>query len=536
MRIEVTDLQGFFCHVGFVRAPLMYRILPGVLAHRGGGPTVKRHNQLMPPGIHRLKQPGSGSELLDLRDYVPGDPPRTIAWKVSARRDRLITKEFESEVPVRCTLFLDVSSSVLIPSPASSQREGHGGDVAFFRPVDRLVELAAGVIRANATLRDLTGLCLFDERDAQMVRPQRGTNHQMNLLRLLGEAAARGPMASRADPNALLPIAYAFAQEVYPELLRDEVNSMPGWINWIVGFPRYTRHRRGPIDVLHRSKRSIFWWGTTILPLGILVANIVLAMTGAAPEWSRSLLGGLLFFGVPCLVIGAWLLLLFSIVFSHNYRKRGRWRKRLAALFCARALLAAGENSATPVPVTGTIDTLLENDDLFSLHLQQFLAEHQVPCAVPLHDEKGRYLFALPEKVTVLARALVQAVNRGRDNELFVLLADLLELDEHLEPLLQAVRVALGRHHQVLLICPWPQDVPLPHEKNPRREPRTDTLPGLMLSLTHSWLHVAFGRIRRAFARLGVQVVCAGSDESVPLILDRIERVRSARRVPGATP
>ena len=40
---------------------------------------------------------------------MPGDPPRTIAWKVSARRDRLITKEFESEVPVRCTLFLDTS-------------------------------------------------------------------------------------------------------------------------------------------------------------------------------------------------------------------------------------------------------------------------------------------------------------------------------------------------------------------------------------------------------------------------------------------
>ena len=41
----------------------------------------------------------------------------------------------------------------------------------------------------------------------------------------------------------------------------------------------------------------------------------------------------------------------------------------------------------------------------------------------------------------VLARAVVHAVARGRDNELYVLMADLLELDAHLEPLLQALRV-----------------------------------------------------------------------------------------------
>src|SRR6185437_3301016 len=99
------------------RAVQLYPVMPAAVSSRGSGPIVKYHNQLPPPGIHRLHQPGSGSELLDLRDYMPGDPPRTIAWKVSARRDRLVTKEFESEVPVRATLFVDTSSSVRIPSP-----------------------------------------------------------------------------------------------------------------------------------------------------------------------------------------------------------------------------------------------------------------------------------------------------------------------------------------------------------------------------------------------------------------------------------
>ncbi|MFO0846468.1 MAG: DUF58 domain-containing protein [Gemmataceae bacterium] len=524
VRVEVSDLQGFFSHVGFVRNPVVLPILPGVQLRRGGGATLKRHNELMPPGIHRLRQPGSGSELLDLRDYLPGDPPRTIAWKVSARRDRLITKEFESEVPIRCTLFVDVSSSVRVASPAwSKDDEGP----AYYRPLDRLIELAAGVIRANTALRDLTGLCLFDEQSSRLVRPERGANHVNKLMRQLGDAAALGPAAARADADRLLPLAYAFAQEVYPDLLRPEVNAMPAWLTWLVGMPRYTRHRRGVLDALHRSKRSMLLWGTTLIPLALFVANVAGALTGAAPEWAGTLLGAALFLGTPLLVAGTWLVFVFSLLVSARPRRRARWRKRLAALMCV--LEARGGS-----PLYGALDLFLEDDDLFSLHLQRFLADHQVPCAVPLYDEQGRYLFALPEKVGVLAKALLHSVSRGRDNELFVLLADLLELDDRLDPLLHATRVALGRHHQVLVVCPWPQDVPLPDGGDrPPRSPGDGTLPELVLSLTEAKVHAAYHRVRRAFARLGVQVVCAGSDESVPLVLDRIERLRGARITAG---
>ena len=38
---------------------------------------------------------GGGDELAMLRDYHPTDPLRSIAWKASARHDRLLVKEFE---------------------------------------------------------------------------------------------------------------------------------------------------------------------------------------------------------------------------------------------------------------------------------------------------------------------------------------------------------------------------------------------------------------------------------------------------------
>src|SRR5262249_15150440 len=154
----------------------------------------------------------------------PGDPPRTIAWKVSARRDRLITKEFESEVPLRCTLFVDTSSSV---------RAGSRGKNALAR----LTGIAAVTAQANASVRDLTGLCLFDESGAPLLRPARTARHLVQVMNLLADAAVLPPGSSRVPVNDLLPVAYAFAQEVYPYLLRKEVNHVPWWMTWLWEVP-----------------------------------------------------------------------------------------------------------------------------------------------------------------------------------------------------------------------------------------------------------------------------------------------------------
>src|SRR5947199_91625 len=121
VRLRFADPQGFFYHETFLRSPLVYHALPPLVDAEANRRTGKTFNVLMPPGVHRMRRPGSGSELLDLRDYRPGDPPKMIAWKASARRDRLITKEFESDVPVRCVLFVDASQSTRIGPPGETQ-------------------------------------------------------------------------------------------------------------------------------------------------------------------------------------------------------------------------------------------------------------------------------------------------------------------------------------------------------------------------------------------------------------------------------
>jgi hypothetical protein len=147
----------------------------------------------------------------------------------------------------------------------------------------------------------------------------------------------------------------------------------------------------------------------------------------------------------------------------------------------------------------------------------------------------------------VLAAALRRAVGRGRDNELFVLLVDLLEIADRVDPLLAAIRMAVARHHQVMVVCPWPLGVP-PPDRNEREAQRreqkfqtalADLMRGrrsaemLRLLVRHTTmlrLHHAFAEVRHTFAQLGVPVLCARHDESVRLILNRLERLRVLER------
>jgi hypothetical protein len=172
---------------------------------------------------------------------------------------------------------------------------------------------------------------------------------------------------------------------------------------------------------------------------------------------------------------------------------------------------------------------LLEDDERCVIYLQQYLAEHNMPFPVPLYDRAGRYLFASSKKVDVLARALLHAVGKGRDNEMFVLLVDLLELADHLEPLRRAVKITLARHHQVVIVCPWPPGVAPPRAHGLQEAPPAAPIDfqAVLQAAATERLHRAFYQLRRTFARLGVLVVCAEGTDPVRLLLDRLDRLRS---------
>ena len=63
-------------------------------------------------GMHRSPYFGQSVEFLQHREYAIGDDLRHMNWKVWARQDRLVVKQFEEDTNLRCTMLVDISNSM----------------------------------------------------------------------------------------------------------------------------------------------------------------------------------------------------------------------------------------------------------------------------------------------------------------------------------------------------------------------------------------------------------------------------------------
>ncbi len=125
------------------------------------------------PGVIPSKVLGLGTEFYSMREYIPGDDPKRINWKASARYNELIVNETEAERVTDVMIVLDT-------------------DVTFFGPAEN--ELFERGIQAAASLASLllrqgnrVGLVLQGgERGS--IPAGFGKRHERRMLHLLAAA------------------------------------------------------------------------------------------------------------------------------------------------------------------------------------------------------------------------------------------------------------------------------------------------------------------------------------------------------------
>lgn len=118
------------------------------------------------------RRPGGGTELREIRELVPGDAFKTIAWKASARAGKLMVREVESEVQETLYVALDISGTM---------RGGALGD----RKLDYGIELAASLLRSALERGDQAGLITVDGRVVAHVPARAGLSHMAGLHEVL---------------------------------------------------------------------------------------------------------------------------------------------------------------------------------------------------------------------------------------------------------------------------------------------------------------------------------------------------------------
>jgi uncharacterized protein (DUF58 family) len=172
MRIRVGGVLGLAWWPRILPAAGEVRVVPEILREadrlRGVGPRTGLEGQRL----------GSGSEVLQLRQYQPGDPPRAIDWKASARSRRLISRDFSEDQQLDIVLGVDAGR-------ASGLAAGDTDRLALY------ANIAARLAQRAASLDDRIGLVVYAERPLAAVAPSHGEAAVARVRAVLGEMSVQ---------------------------------------------------------------------------------------------------------------------------------------------------------------------------------------------------------------------------------------------------------------------------------------------------------------------------------------------------------
>jgi uncharacterized protein (DUF58 family) len=132
---------------------------------------VRPSETLVSTGSHVAPQRGDGIEFADLRPFLPGDRPRSVNWRATARRGDLMVNQRHPERATDVVLFLDSFLDVRGPTGST---------------LDQAVAAAASLAAAYLRQRDRVGLVSFGGF-VQWLQPGSGQGGLYRLLDTLME-------------------------------------------------------------------------------------------------------------------------------------------------------------------------------------------------------------------------------------------------------------------------------------------------------------------------------------------------------------
>jgi uncharacterized protein (DUF58 family) len=139
-----------------------------------------KRSLLLNYGIQRSKQKGLGSEFYGMRKYVFGDQFRLIDWKASARTQKLIVKEFESERDITVMILVDSSETMA------------GGAIENTK-FEYAIRACMLLTRVALTRRDNVGVFTFsDKKNFNFLKPGGGEDQFYQVLDFVAKVKPQG--------------------------------------------------------------------------------------------------------------------------------------------------------------------------------------------------------------------------------------------------------------------------------------------------------------------------------------------------------
>ncbi|HTI52069.1 MAG TPA: DUF58 domain-containing protein [Planctomycetaceae bacterium] len=229
-----------------MQASVLSRYLdPEVLARLAG-------RQLEPRGLvlgtlaGSRKSPlaGFAVEFAGHREYVPGDDPRHVDWRVFYTRDKYVIKQYEMETNLVCHLVLDVSASM---------RYGAGDEQKLLYASRAAATLAHAIVRQS----DQVSMATFDERVLAFIPP---ANSAAQVVRLAEHLETIRPVEKTRLAECLMELAARFGRRAVVILFSDFFTDLDALEKALQRF-RYAQHEVVLFHVMHHDELTLDFEG-----------------------------------------------------------------------------------------------------------------------------------------------------------------------------------------------------------------------------------------------------------------------------------
>ncbi len=145
------------------------------LLRRSRWPVLRRLG-FHPGGDERSSLRGAGLEYSDVREYQPGDDPRTIEWNITARSDRPFVRESLPDRGLDAWLLVDITRSLDWGTARCLKRQ-------------LAIEFSAVVGQLLIGRGNRVGALLFDDRVRSIIPPSAGRTALLQLIARMERAA-----------------------------------------------------------------------------------------------------------------------------------------------------------------------------------------------------------------------------------------------------------------------------------------------------------------------------------------------------------
>jgi uncharacterized protein (DUF58 family) len=186
-------------------------------------------------GMHRSPFHGFSVEFASHREYSPGDDIKHLDWKVHAKTDRWVIKQYEEETNLKATFLVDASESMHYKTAGKSD-----GMTKF----DYAAALASSLGFLLLQQQDAVGLTVFDEQILTHLPASANQNHIKQFVHALSVTECKAK-------TSMETICHSVAEKISRRGMVCLVSDLFTDIDGLLRGLQHFRHYNHEVMVLH---------------------------------------------------------------------------------------------------------------------------------------------------------------------------------------------------------------------------------------------------------------------------------------------